>query len=101
MKKEDLTQRVNECLGLDKPESERTAKQKDNLKTIVNVIKIPEKNIQAHLTWATNHFQDIVWNRLDGRNPFGNENVKYVGSSNDDALNKKSASLQSRPQSCS
>lgn len=98
MKKEDLTQRVNECLGLDKPESERTAKQKDNLKTIVNVIKIPEKNIQAHLTWATNHFQDIVWNRLDGRNPFGNENVKYVGSSNDDALNKKVLRYKADPK---
>ncbi|WP_197651435.1 hypothetical protein [Sulfurospirillum sp. UCH001] len=89
MSKEDLTQRVNECLGLNKPEAERSEKQKENLKTIVNVIKIPEKSIQGHLAWATQHFQDIVFNRLDGRNPFGNENVKYVGSSNDEELNKK------------
>ncbi len=89
MSKEDLTQRVNECLGLNKPEAERSDKQKENLKTIVNVIKIPEKSIQGHLTWATQHFQDIVFNRLDGRNPFGNEHVKYVGSSNDEELNKK------------
>lgn len=89
MSKEDLTQRVNECLGLNKPETERSEKQKENLKTIVNVIKIPEKSIQGHLAWATQHFQDIVFNRLDGRNPFGNENVKYVGSSNDEELNKK------------
>lgn len=89
MSKEDLTQRVNECLGLDKPEAERSAKQKESLKTIVNVIKIPEKNIQGHLAWATNHFQDIVFNRLNGRNPFGNDTVKYIGSSDDEALNKK------------
>ncbi len=89
MSKEDLTQRVNECLGLDKPEAERSAKQKESLKTIVNVIKIPEKSIQGHLSWATNHFQDIVFNRLNGRNPFGNDTVKYVGSSDDEALNKK------------
>jgi len=89
MSKEDLTQRVNECLGLHKPEAERSEKQKENLKTIVNVIKIPEKSIQGHLSWATNHFQDIVFNRLNGRNPFGNENVKYTGSSNDEELNKK------------
>ncbi|MBP1680513.1 MAG: putative periplasmic protein [Proteobacteria bacterium] len=89
MSKEDLTQRVNECLGLNKPEAERSEKQKENLKTIVNVIKIPEKSIQGHLGWATNHFQDIVFNRLNGRNPFGNDTIKYVGSSNDEELNKK------------
>ncbi len=88
MSKEDLTQRANECLGLDKPEYERTEKQKENLKTIVNVIKIPEKSIVGHLAWATHHFQDIVFNRLNGRNPFGNENVQYQGSSDDEALNK-------------
>lgn len=89
MSKEDLTQRVNECLGLNKPEAERSEKQKANLKTIVNVIKIPEKSIQGHLAWATQHFQDIVFNRLDGRNPFGNDTIRYVGSSNDEELNKK------------
>lgn len=89
MNKDDLTQRVNECLGLDKPESERTQGQKENLKTIMNVIKIPEKSIQGHLAWATHHFQDIVFNRLNGRNPFGNETVTYVGSKNDELLNQK------------
>lgn len=89
MSKEDLTQRVNECLGLDKPKTERSEKQKENLKTIVDVIKIPEKSIQGHLGWATHHFQDIVFNRLQGKNPFSNEHVNYVGSNNDEALNKK------------
>lgn len=87
--KEDLAQRVNDCLGLDKPDSERTDKQRETLKTIVNVIKIPEGSIQGHLAWATNHFQDIVFNRLNGRNPFGNDTVKYEGSSDDEWLNQK------------
>lgn len=89
LSKSDLTQRVNECLGLDKPDRERTDKQRENIKTIVNVIKIPEDNIQGHLSWGTNHFQDIVFNRLNGRNPFGNDTVKYVGSANDEWLNQK------------
>lgn len=89
MSKEDMKERVDECLGLNKPIEERTAQQNDNLKTIINVIKIHEKSIQGHLTWATNHFQDIVWNRLNGKNPFSNDTVQYMGSSNDIELNKK------------
>ena len=89
MSKEDLKERIDECLGLDKPDASRSAQQKENLKTIESVIKIPEKSIHAHLGWATHHFQDIVFTRLQGRNPFSNDTVKYVGSSNDEALNKK------------
>jgi len=44
MSKEDMKERVDECLGLDKPLAERSAQQQDNLKTIMNVIKIHEKN---------------------------------------------------------
>lgn len=98
MSKEDMKARVDECLGLDKPITERTAQQKDNLKTIMNVIKIHEKNIQGHLTWATNHFQDIVWNRLNGKNPFSNDTVKYAGSSNDAKLNQKVVRYKADPE---
>ncbi|MFV0481300.1 MAG: alpha/beta hydrolase family protein [Campylobacteraceae bacterium] len=89
MSRDDLSARVNECLGLDKDKSNRTKDQLQNIQTIVNVIKIPESSIQSHLTWATNHFQDIVFNRLDGKNPFGNEKVVYVDSNDDKELNKK------------
>lgn len=89
MSKDDMSQRVNECLGLDKPESERSEKQKENIKTIVDVIKIPETSIQSHLTWATNHFQDIAFNRLDGKNTFNNNGVYYTGSKDDKTLNEK------------
>ncbi len=89
MSQEDIKTRVNECLGLDKPEAQRSPKQRESLQTIMAVIKIPEKSIQGHLAWATNHFQDIVWNRLDGKNPFSNDTVYYVGSKNDQDLNQK------------
>lgn len=88
LKKEDIQERVNECLGLNLPRILRSSKQIEKLNTILNVIKIKEESIRKHLSWATNHFQDIIWNRLDGKNPFTNEFVKYIGSNNDELLNK-------------
>lgn len=59
MRQADVAQRVNECLGLDKPVAQRSAAQKARIETIVKVIKIPESAIQSHMNWATLHFQDI------------------------------------------
>jgi hypothetical protein len=83
----ELAARVDECTGVRKPAAQRTAQQKANLAAIVNVIQIPERSLQGHLNWATWLFRDLVQLRLDGRNPFGNERVRYKGSSDDAALN--------------
>ena len=48
---------------------------------------IPESALLSHLNWGTWHFQDVVFRRLAGRNPFGNARVHYVGSHDDAALN--------------
>ena len=83
----ELAARVDACTGIRQKPAARSAAQQRNLKTILDVIRIPESSLLGHMNWATWHFQDIVFNRLGGRNPFSNSNVRYVGSADDDALN--------------
>jgi hypothetical protein len=83
----NITSRINSCLGLNLPFAQRTPLQQQNSTDIVNVIKIPEEQIQSHLNWGTRHFQDIVFNRLNGKNPFRNDSVYYTGSHDDAWLN--------------
>ena len=83
----ELTRRVDECLGLDKPAAQRSPEQAARTKAIVDVIHIPERSIASHLNWATWHFQDIAFKRTGGASPFGNVGAVYAGSSNDAALN--------------
>ena len=87
----ELATRVDACTGVRQKPADRSSAQQRNLKTIVDVIRIPESALLGHLNWATWHFQDIVFNRLNGRNPFGNAKVRYKGSSDDEALNAKVA----------
>jgi hypothetical protein len=94
----ELARRADECLGLRKPAAERSAEQARKLKTIVDVIRIPESSVLAHLNWATWHFQDIVRNRTGGRNPFDNERVRYSGSDNDAELNARVLRYRADPQ---
>jgi hypothetical protein len=85
----ELATRVDEYTGVRKKPEERSEAQRRNLKTIVDVIRIPERSLIGHLNWGTWHFQDIVFQRLGGRNPFGNDKVRYRGSPDDAALNAK------------
>jgi alpha-beta hydrolase superfamily lysophospholipase len=87
MKQADLAQRTRECLGLGLPAAQRTPEQARKLKTIVDVIRIPERNVQGHLNWATFHFRDIAQQRTGGGNVFGNIGAVYTGSPDDAALN--------------
>lgn len=83
----ELAARIDACTGVRHKKADRSATQQHNLTTIIDVIRIPESLLVGHLNWATWHFQDIVFNRLSGRNPFGNDKVWYRGSADDDALN--------------
>lgn len=93
----DLRKRIGECTGLDTPAAQRTAQQQSNLTNILTVIRIPERSLRGHLNWATFMFADIVHNRLNGRNPFSNEGVRYTGSTDDDALNAGVARYRADP----
>lgn len=87
MKNADVAARANECLALDKPATQRTPAQQAKIRTLVDVIKIPERAIASHLNWATMHFQDISAQRTGGASPFGNTGAVYSGSADDAALN--------------
>ncbi|MCM5682231.1 hypothetical protein M8A51_22105 [Schlegelella sp. S2-27] len=93
----ELNARVNECLGLDKPAAQRSAEQQRKVRTLVDVIRIPESSITAHLAWGTYHFQDIVQQRTGGTSPFGNIGVRYSGSGDDAALNADVPRLRADP----
>ncbi|MFF7159862.1 hypothetical protein ACFZBP_00435 [Streptomyces sp. NPDC008086] len=82
-----LRARLQECTGHASPPRERTALQQRNLDDILAVTRIPERTLESHLRFATFTFRDIVHERLGGRNPFGNEGVRYSGSHDDAALN--------------
>ena len=83
----ELAARADDCLGVRRPAAERSAEQARRLKTLVDVIRIPERSVVDHLAWATWHFQDIVQKRTGGLSPFGNVGVLYRGSADDAALN--------------
>jgi pimeloyl-ACP methyl ester carboxylesterase len=87
MTQADLAARSRECLGLGLPAAQRTPEQARKLKTLVDVIRIPESSVQGHLNWATFHFQDVSEKRTGGRNPFGNIGARYTGSPDDEWLN--------------
>lgn len=84
-----LATRVDDCTGVRLDASQRTPQQQRNLDDILGVTHIPERSLIAHLNWGTWHFQDIVFRRLGGRNPFTNDGVRYVGSHDDAALNAR------------
>ena len=83
----ELARRVNACTGIRRPGAERSPPQQRHLKTLLDVVRIPERSSIGHLSWATWHFQEIALNRTGGRNVFGNIGVRYLGSDDDDTLN--------------
>ena len=82
----ELATRADECLGVRKPAAQRTPQQAQKLKTIVDVLKIPESSVVGHLNWGTFTLRDVVA-KNGGVSPFGNERVRYMGSADDAALN--------------
>jgi hypothetical protein len=92
----ELAARADECLGVRRPAAQRSPEQASRLKTLVEVIRIPEAQVVAHLNWATWHFQDIALHRAGG-NVFGNERVRYAGSPDDAALNAGVARYRADP----
>ncbi|MBZ9639142.1 hypothetical protein [Streptomyces sp. PSKA30] len=82
-----LRARLEECTGYHSEPRERTTLQQRNLDDILAVTRIPTRTLESHLRFSVFTFRDIVHNRLDGRNPFGNRGVRYSGSHDDAALN--------------
>jgi len=87
MTRDELRKRVDACTGVELPAARRSAAQAANLRDILAVTGVAEKQMVAHLAWGTFHFQDVVQKRLGGRNPFENAKTVYRGSQDDTALN--------------
>jgi hypothetical protein len=98
MKSADLAQRSKACLGLGLPAAQRSPEQASKLKTLLDVLKLPESSLQGHLNWATFHFRDIALHRTGGRNVFGNIGAQYQGSADDAALNAAVQRYAADPQ---
>jgi pimeloyl-ACP methyl ester carboxylesterase len=82
---EELTARAEECLGVLRPQAQRSPEQARRLKTLVDVLKIPESAVIDQLRWATWTLRDVV-EKLGG-SFLGNATVRYSGSDDDAALN--------------
>jgi pimeloyl-ACP methyl ester carboxylesterase len=95
----ELAARANECLGLNKPAAERSPEQARKVRTLVDVIRVPENSIISHLNWGTFTLRDVV--QKNGGPPFGNHSVTYKGSADDAALNAGVVRLQADPAAAS
>lgn len=93
----DVLSRADECLGIRRPAAQRTPEQARKLKTIVDVVKIPESSVVGHLTWGTFALQDVV-QKNGGVSPLGNDGVRYSGSTDDAALNAGVARFKADPR---
>ena len=82
----ELVARADECLGVRKPAAQRTPEQAQKLKTIVDVLMIPENSVVSHLNWGSFTLRDVVA-KNGGVSPFGNDGVRYKGSTDDAVLN--------------
>ncbi|MEQ7154743.1 alpha/beta hydrolase family protein [Brevundimonas aurifodinae] len=88
MSRAELSARLQACTGVGLPDAERTPEQRARLRNIRSVTGLEEEHLLGHLAWATNLFQDLVWERLNGGNPFDNTGRTYRGSDEDAALNQ-------------
>ena len=88
MPRADLAARVEDCTGLSLAPEARTRAQADALRNILSVVSVTADSLVSHLAWGTNLFQDMVWERLNGGNPFSNAGTTYQGSDDDVALNQ-------------
>ncbi|HUC65698.1 MAG TPA: hypothetical protein VMA53_09745 [Stellaceae bacterium] len=96
--RKDLAERVNDCTGVELPAEQRSATQKQNLKNILDVIRIPRRSLTADMAWATFLFRDMVQRTLASQNPFSNRKALYYGSSDDAALNRDVVRFDADPR---
>jgi pimeloyl-ACP methyl ester carboxylesterase len=93
----EIATRADECLGVRKSPAQRTPAQAQKLKTIVDVLKIPENSVVGHLNWGVFTLRDVV-SKSGGASPFGNQGVRYIGSNDDQALNAAVARFRPDPE---
>jgi hypothetical protein len=87
--REEVVARYLACTGADLAPDARSPAQRQALADLAAASRIPEHALPGHLWWATQVFADIAWTMTGGSSPFGNEAVRYEGTSDDAAFNAR------------
>lgn len=98
MTREEVIARYLACTGADLAPEARSASQRTALADLAAASRIPEHALPGHLWWATQIFADIARNMTDGRSAFGNEGVRYRGTSDDAAFNARVPRIAADPE---
>jgi pimeloyl-ACP methyl ester carboxylesterase len=98
MPREEVIERFLVCTGADTPAGQRSAEQARALADLSAASRIPEAALAGHLWWATQVFADIARNLTLGRSAFGNEGVRYRGTSDDVAFNARVPRITPDPE---
>lgn len=97
MSREQVIGRYLACTGADREAAARSPAQRRALADLAAASRVPAEAIPAHLWWATQVFADIAWNMTGGRSAFGNEAVRYHGTSDDAAFNARVPRIRPDP----
>jgi alpha-beta hydrolase superfamily lysophospholipase len=98
MPREELIARYLACTGADLAPEARTEAQRTALADLAAASRIPDFALPGHLWWATQVFADIAWSFAGGRSAFGNEAVRYQGTSDDEAFNARVPRIRPDPE---
>jgi hypothetical protein len=93
----DLETAVDACTGVAHGVAERSETQKQNLASILGVMRFPERMLVRHMQAATFLFREIAERVTHGASAFSNVDVRYSGSSNDAELNRSVARFAADP----
>ncbi len=85
--REEVIARYLACTGADLAPQARSPAQSRAIADLSAASRIPDFALPGHLWWATQVFADISANLTGGRSAFGNEGVRYRGTSDDAAFN--------------
>jgi hypothetical protein len=96
--RQQLTDWFNGCTGADKKPEERSEAQKRALSDLAAASRLPPGALLGHLQWSTFVFRDIADFLTAGRSPFGNAQVRYRGTSDDESFNRKVPRIEADPE---
>ncbi len=94
----EIAARVDACTGVAQPVAARSETQKQNLATLLAVMRFPEAMLVRHMQGATFALRELVQFGGRGRSVYSNHNVQYRGSPDDAALNRDVERFDADPQ---
>lgn len=98
LSREEVIGRFLACTGADLAPEARSEGQRRALADLAAASRIPDWAIAGHLWWATQVFADIAENLTEGRSAFGNDRVRYRGTSDDAAFNARVPRIRADPE---